>query len=225
MATLEEISPEELAKILGSDSAAEGVDEVPLGSMRGGPSDYQLTRQPWVFFSRKWQTQQRRVVMWVNPNSISLDAPERASLEKTATGTVMHNIRVIGRDDTYDEMSITFEATTGSMMIPYAQDKAERLTPPGLVNLYDLVELKGDDKVWNGRPNYVYLYMSTPAFPSLLLQGWFDPATFSLSENATSQQVTYNLKFEIIASRPRINGPDLLRAFADIKRTSTPLET
>lgn len=225
MASIEDLTPEEIAKLIGGDNAAEGVDEPPFGSIVGGPSDYSLTRVPWVIFSRKWRSQNRKIVLWVNPSTISLDAPERASIEKTAFGSVMHHLRIIGRDDTYDEMTITFEGTTGSLMIPYAADGAERLIPPGLVNLYDLVELKGDDKVWNGQPNFIYLFLSTPAFPSLLLQGWFDPATFSLSENATSQQVTYSLKFDIVASQPRINGPALLRTFSDLKQVSIPLET
>lgn len=228
MADLEELGLDEVRALIegsGEEGPITGVNTVTNMDFTDRARD--RVRVPWVFTSRRWVRENRRkIVMWVNPGSIDIELPKRASLEKTAGGAVMHQLKIRGREDVFDEFEMTFEANTGNIMPVTIREVFEgahvpALVAPGLVNQYDMNELQAQSHQIEetGEANFIYVYMSTPAYPRLTLVGWFDPQAYSFSEDAENpNSIRYNLKLSVLSTEPKLTSSSaLLQAFRAAK--------
>lgn len=210
--SLSSLEPEDRARSLdASTEHSQGSD--PLLAFRAASS-----RKPFVFTCREWLSSQRLITMWINPTAVTISMGERAVVQKTPGGFAIHQSLMRGRDTTYDTPKLSFRLHTGNTLpTEYRNDSdVRRLLAPGLVNLYDFVELKGQSKITEGgEPNFVYCVYNSPLYPNMTLTGFFDPGELSIeddSENPFSK--TYNVDFLVSGSTPRFDKPqDLIRAF------------
>lgn len=221
MTDLSDLDLKTFRKIVDGDETA--VQGRAPDSLIGTGFERDRARVPWVFTNRNWIRNQgrRAITMWVNPSSIQLEMPKRATIEKNAGGMTVHEIKIRGRDTVYDEPTITFEASAGNIIPIEIRDilgeTVDRIPQPGLVNMYDMMELLGESYQIEstGEPNFAMFWMSSYAFPSLGVVGFFDPQVFSVSHDAENPfSATYSLKFEVVSTNPRLDkSADLLRAF------------
>jgi hypothetical protein len=103
----------------------------------------------------------------------------------------------------------------GSKSIPFAAGYDSVVTiPPGLLNYYEFLELLDERKILDtGSVNHVSIIASTPAFPQILIKGYFDPEGTSLTENAEDpNNFEWSAKFIVSSTYPAFNSATKLRA-------------
>lgn len=86
---------------------------------------------------------------------------------------------------------------------------------PGLVNMYAMMELLDEQRIWKGRPNYVQIGFNSWTFPVLTLVGFFDPSDFLIPQTAENpNSVEFSISFTMRESDPHLTkATDLINQF------------
>ena len=192
---------------------------------------YGVEREPWIFTTHDAITQSASLSLgpeptggynvsydplyWVaNPKSITWNISQRASEDKNKSGTVLHVWRDRTRGTDYDDPKINMQFQSGSIM-PLLNNGTSTIAP-GLNNFYQFLQLVDQSKISvNGEPNTIHILYRSNIFPSMVIEGMFDPQMIvqftDNSENPWKIE-SWSANFTIYSTIPKF------RSFSDLKQ-------
>jgi hypothetical protein len=151
--------------------------------------EYMIRRTPFIMTTDAWLAENKYLVWSHNPNQVTWTIKERATNEKTKSGTITHYWWDRNRQTFFDEIIIEMQLQTGNIMpIKWDAYMAKPTLPEGLTDLYNFYDLVNSPKILkDGQTNFRYILYNSPVFPRLTLKGKFDPdAGYPFSESAES---------------------------------------
>lgn len=195
--------------------------------------------QPFVLTTDESARLGNYLVFWANPSQWGWTMNQRGMLQKTRGGTVAHMWRSRLRPTYYDEIALTISFQSGNVMpirliqpglgsqalssadralgvtAGGAADTVQIVTPPGLLNFYEYLEIKDERKILDtGQPNFVSIIACSPVFPQIVLKGYFNPEGFSFSESADDiGSVQWEDSFTILHTYPELRASQLRSVF------------
>lgn len=181
-------------------------------------TEYMISRTPFIMTTDEWLGQQKYLVWSHNPNQVTWTIKERATNEKTKSGTITHYWWDRNRQTFFDEIIIEMQLQTGNIMpIKWDATQAAPTLPEGLNDFYTFWDLVNSRKILaNGQTNFRYILYNSPVFPRLTLKGKFDgEAGYPFSESAESPHAISDWRCTFIVQdmTPRIGsgGIDFLK--------------
>jgi hypothetical protein len=150
-----------------------------------------------------------------NPNQVSWQIKERATNEKTKSGTITHYWYDRRRQTFFDEIVIELQLQTGNIMpIRWNADQTTPSLPEGLEDFYTFYDLVNSRKILaDGRTNFRYIIYNSPVFPKMTLKGKFDgDAGYPFSETAESPHglTSWSATFIVQDMTPRLGSNGLV---------------
>jgi hypothetical protein len=174
-------------------------------------TEYMINRTPFIMTTDEWLADQKYLVWSHNPNQVTWTIKERATNEKTKSGTITHYWWDRNRQTFFDEIVIELQLQTGNIMpIKWDATQAAPTLPEGLNDFYTFWDLINSRKILaDGQTNFRYILYNSPVFPRMTLKGKFDPeAGYPFSESAESPHAISDWRCTFIVQdmTPRIGS-------------------
>jgi len=201
MVRLIDLDPKVIAHIDSLADVNAGLDAIRERDYRGDRTPFYLTCRKWDFV----------VLLYCNPSEVEFRFPWRESDQEVKGGMVRHSWRNKG---TYlKEPIISFTFQTGNIMPRVVNN--EVIMSPGLTNLYYIMELLDEDRIYKGQPNYVEIAFNSMTFPVLVLSGFFSPDDFTIPQSSEDiHGFSFTLEFTARKFFPDITSKSqLIKAF------------
>ena len=177
--------------------------------------DFAGVRIPTLITTTKSLNNPKRVVScWINPSQITRNVSQRGSLQNVQGGVVRYRWRNRHRDTFYDDPSFEYTFNSGNILPQRRDSRATIMVPPGLDNFYLFKDLLDEpNKTEDGKENFGIIYSATPAYPSLMVTGYFKPdAVSDVSESADNPWgVSWTAGFVVVNSTPSFFDVEQLR--------------
>jgi hypothetical protein len=198
-----------------------------------------VNRTPWVISTTEWLnppdgSAPKGIVLAANPTDVTWSMALRSSVSKNLGGTVTHVWPNTGRNTYYDEIRLSINMQSTSV-IPVLSDNGEWIASPGIANLYGMIRMLDQPRITqSGRANLVSIQYASNLFPSLTLLGQFDPRglTFTDSSQDPNRVTSWSLEFIVYDSSPRLSNnfgqgfssreDELIRRFEEMRIKNDP---
>jgi hypothetical protein len=170
----------------------------------------QLFRTPFIMSCKSWDnaTPKRKIVFRCNPGQVNYEFTQRGGTQDVKSGKVFYFWRNRDKQSHWDLPSFTFHFQSGNIR-PMIEKGDDVYLPEGLNNFYTYMDLIDEVKLLpDGSPNWITIVHHSNIFPSLYLEGFFDPATpLTFDETAEAASlVEWQGKFLIHYSNPAFNS-------------------
>jgi hypothetical protein len=176
--------------------------------------DYNANRVPWILTCKKWMqgSVARYIYFNVNPAQVNWNMPLRASIQKQRMGRIMHIWRNKFRGTFFDEPTLDITFRTGSILTHITTSNKEYSVSNGLYNFGSFIDLMDEQKIMDdGTFNTIYLTYNSLLFPKLQLEGFFDPQSFSFTDNTSeTPNIEWSAKFIIMHTIPSLTKENLI---------------
>lgn len=168
-------------------------------------------RTPWTMTTVQNQKEGGQGMQWYcNPSDVTWNLPQRTTVAKTNSGTVLHVWRNTARNTFYDEPRISINFQSGNI-IP-VKDGNSKVRAGGMSNFYQFMQLVDSPKITDdGRANYVIIGYRSNLFPSLTVQGWFDPSGLKFTDGSDNpnQVNSWSAEFIVLETIPKLSNSQL----------------
>ena len=195
-------------------------------------------RQPDILTTRSGMAKGNYMRCFVNPATANWSLPKRGAYVKTAGGGVHNAWFNRHRATYYDTFPLALEFRTGNIMPSTAHnvdlsdlDAAYRARdnpdlPPGLDNFYRFLALANARQLHDTGPNYVILIYHSRVFPTIWLEGFFEPNSINFTENADSaNELRWNATLMVVKTAPKLGAYGTMRTmYIDYIRNSNTKE-
>lgn len=171
--------PKEIVASAGADKLSAAVEllKQPQTVQRKLATEYGINRTPFLMTTDEWleETTPRYLIWSHNPNEVTWSIKERATNEKTKSGTITHYWYDKRRQTFFDEITIEMQLQAGNIMPIRWGEEATPYLPEGLEDFYTFYDMVNSRKILpDGRTNFRYILYNSPVFPNLRLKGKFD---------------------------------------------------
>lgn len=195
-------------------------------------------RQPDILTTRSGMAKGHYMRCFVNPASANWSLPKRSAYVKTAGGGVNNSWFNRYRGTYYDTFPLALEFRTGNIMPSAAHNvdlgdldaayaaRDNPKIPPGLDNFYRFLALANARVLHDTGPNYVILIYHSRVFPTIWLEGFFEPNSINFTENAdNANELRWNATLMVARTAPKLGAYGTMRAmYIDYIRNSNTKE-
>lgn len=191
------------------DQVVSGLQKVSAKPSSNSALNVPVIRSPWVMSTVEMLKAGEGILWRVNPSDIGWDMPQRSTLMKTMQGTVLHVWPKSGRNTFFDEINLTLNLQSGSIMPQMSSDYGKTVSD-GIKNFNAFLTLYDSPKITkDGRPNYVIIKYHSHIFPDITLMGWLDPSGIKFNDTAAEpgKVESWSVGFTVLYTIPQLTNP------------------